>query len=233
MSLWGKLQRIGFLQHMSWKGSSKAIFRDTGIFIHSPSDGKMIISSDGSGADDITITGSITGTGDQAITGDVGITGGLTVSGTITNGVVVSATDATLALTQALHAGRIVTIDRAAGVAFTLPEATGTGDTYKLVLGTAMTSGSTTVTAADTTNTDYAGSVLMVDLDAATTAYIAQTIQATGDDIFTMNRTTTGGVNVGLDWVSFTDIKTDLWAVDGALYVPTGSNPATPFSGTA
>ena len=144
---------------------------------------------------------------------------------------VVSATG-DLALTQALHANKIVTIDKAAGIAFTLPEATGTGDVYKLVLGTAMTSASTTVTTADTTNADYAGSVLMVDLDAATTAFIAQTIQATGDDIFTMNRTTTGGVNVGLDWVSFTDIKADLWAVDGVLYVPTGSNPATPFSGT-
>ena len=145
---------------------------------------------------------------------------------------VVSATAATLALTQALHANKIVTIDRAAGVAFTLPEATGTGDVYTLVLGTAMTSGSTTVTTADTTNADFAGCILMVDLDAATTAYIAQTIQATGDDIFTMNRTTTGGVNVGLDWVSFTDIKADLWKVDGTLYVPAGSNPATPFSGT-
>ena len=146
---------------------------------------------------------------------------------------VISATTTTLTLTQATHANKVVTIDKVAGVAFTLPEATGTGDVYKLVLGTAMTSGSTTVTAADTTNADFAGTILMVDLDAATTAYIAQTIQATGDDIFTMNRTTTGGVNVGLDWVSFTDIKADLWQVEGTLYVPTGSNPATPFSGTA
>ena len=72
----------------------------------------------------------------------------------------------------------------------------------------------------------------MVDADAATTAYIAQTVQGTGDDIFTMNRTTTGGVTVYLDWVSFTDVATDVWLVDGVLQVPAGSNPATPFSGT-
>lgn len=256
MSLWGKLQRIGFLQNMIWKTDSKALFRDSGIFIYSQANGKLTISSDGTGTDDITLTGSQTCTGDQVVTGDVTLTGdqtitgdllgtgditrtgditltgALSVSGAVTQGGVVSATDSTLALTQALHAGKIVTADRAAGVAFTLPEATGTGDKYTVVLGTAMTSNSLTVTAADTTNADYAGSILMVDLDAATTAYIAQTIQATGDDIFTMNRTTTGGVNVGADWVTFTDIKTDLWLVDGVLYVPTGSNPATPFSGT-
>jgi len=244
MSVWGKLSASGFLGNLLFHNASRIQFRDTGIYIGSNADGKLVISSDGTGADDITITGAITGTGDQAITGDITLTGDLTqtgdlavtgamsVSGAITQGGVVSATDATLSLTQALHAGKVVTADRAAGVAFTLPEATGTGDKYTIVLGTAMTSGSLTVTTADTTNADYAGSVLMVDLDAATTAYIAQTIQATGDDVFTMNRTTTGGVNVGLDWVTFTDIKTDLWAVDGVLYVPTGSNPATPFSGT-
>ena len=232
MSIWGKLLRFGIQDTITVKTNKKIQFRDTGIFIQSTADGKLLISSDGTGADDITLVGGITGTGDQVITGNVAITGALSASAGITQGGVVSATDATLALTQALHAGRVVTADRAAGVAFTLPEATGTGDVYTIVLGTALTSGSLTVTTADTTNADYAGSVLMVDLDAATTAYIAQTIQATGDDIFTMNRTTTGGVNVGLDWVTFTDIKADLWAVNGVLYVPTGSNPATPFSGT-
>lgn len=238
MSLMARLSKMPIYLPLRFYKAVKLQFRDSGIFINSSADGKLVISSDGAGADDITITGSITGTGDQAITGDIALTGDMTITGAlsvsagITQGGVVSATDATLALTQALHAGRIVTADRAAGVAFTLPEATGTGDKYTIVLGTAMTSGSLTVTTADTTNADYVGSVLMVDLDAATTAYIAQTIQATGDDIFTMNRTTTGGVNVGLDWVTFTDIKADVWLVEGRLYVPTGSNPATPFSGT-
>ena len=145
---------------------------------------------------------------------------------------IVSCTTSTLSLTASSHANKIVMANRAAGIAFTLPEATGTGDTYKIVIGTALTSNSLTVTTADTTNADYAGHVLLQDLDGATTAYIAHTVQGTGDDIFTMNRTTTGGVNVGNDWVSFTDIATDLWLVEGHLLVPTGSNPASPFSGT-
>jgi len=144
----------------------------------------------------------------------------------------VSVTSSTLSLTAAAHANRIVLAKRAAGIAFTLPEATATGDVYKIVIGTAITSGSLTVTTPDTTNADYVGCVIIQDLDASTTAYMAHTVQGTGDDIFTMNRTSTGGVNVGNDWVSFTDIATDVWLVDGRLLVPTGSNPATPFSGT-
>lgn len=59
----------------------KIQFRDTGIFIQSSADGKLLISSDGTGADDITLTGSVTMTGDFAMTGDLTITGDLTVTG--------------------------------------------------------------------------------------------------------------------------------------------------------
>lgn len=137
-----------------------------------------------------------------------------------------------LALTQALHAGRVCTIDKVDGIAITLPEATGTGDVYTLILGTALTSSTVTITTADTTNADYVGHVIAVDLDAATTAYMIQTVQATGDDIITMNMTTQGGVNLGCDYYILTDIATDVWKVKGKFLVPTGSNPATPFSGT-
>ncbi len=147
------------------------------------------------------------------------------------SGKVVSA-EADLVLTAALHANRIVMANKGDGIAFTLPEAIGSGDLYRIIIGTAIASGALTVTTADTTNADYCGSVLMVDLDAATTAFIAQTVQATGDDVFTMDGDTQGGAHVGLDWVSFLDIATDLWLVAGVSHVPTGSNPATPFSGT-
>jgi hypothetical protein len=49
----------------------KLQFRDTGLFIHSNADGKITLSSDGVGADDITITGSVTHTGDLQQTGAV------------------------------------------------------------------------------------------------------------------------------------------------------------------
>ena len=144
----------------------------------------------------------------------------------------VSVTDATMALTAVKHANRIITADRAAGIAFTLPEATGTGDVYTIVLGTAMTSGSLTVTTADTTNADIAGWAKMYDTDVVEVWEVYPSLQATGNDIITMNRTTTGGVQPGVDSIVLTDIKTDLWMADVTLSVPAGSNPATPFSST-
>lgn len=145
---------------------------------------------------------------------------------------VISITTTPISLTQAAHAGRIVVMNKADGIAFTLPEATGTGDVYTLILGTALSSNTITITTADTTNADYTGHVIAVDLDAATTAYMIQTVQATGDDIITMNMTTQGGVNLGCDYYILTDIAADVWKVEGKFLVPTGSNPATPFSGT-
>jgi len=38
----------------------KIQFRDTGLYIHSPADGKLKISADGTGADDITLSGAVT-----------------------------------------------------------------------------------------------------------------------------------------------------------------------------
>ncbi len=37
----------------------KIQFRDTGLYIHSPADGKLKISADGSGTDDITLSGTV------------------------------------------------------------------------------------------------------------------------------------------------------------------------------
>lgn len=148
-------------------------------------------------------------------------------------GKIVSVTGATQALTQAAHANRIVLANRAGGIAFTLPEATGTGDVYTIILGTAMSSGSLTIVTADTTNADYVGQVTAVDLDSATTPVVYQSLQATGNDTITMNRTTQGGVNVYVDWYRLTDVATDVWLVEGQFLVPTGSNPVTPFSSAA
>lgn len=53
-------------------------FRDSGIYINSNADGKMTISADGTGTDDITIAGSVTAND------------GITFSGTITNALMFS-----------------------------------------------------------------------------------------------------------------------------------------------
>lgn len=65
--------------------NKKIQFRDTGIYIQSGSDGKITISSDGGGADDITLSGGVTVSGDLAITGDLNFgdvsTDNITVTG--------------------------------------------------------------------------------------------------------------------------------------------------------
>lgn len=144
---------------------------------------------------------------------------------------VVSATGATLAVTQATHANKIVVLNRAAGITCTLPEATGTGDKYTFVVGTAATSNSYIVKTADEANADMAGLATGVDQDTdATDDFPA--IQADGFDVITLNRTTTGGVQPGYDKIVVTDIATDLWHARVHYSVPVGSNPATPFSST-
>jgi hypothetical protein len=95
-----------------------------------------------------------------------------------------------------------------------------------------MTGGSLTITTADTTNADYVGWAQCVDLDGATTMVSYQSVQASGNDVITMNRGTQGGVNIGADRYVITDIKADVWMVEGRFIVPSGSDPATPFSTT-
>ena len=124
--------------------------------------------------------------------------------------------------------GRIIRVgqDGSANTAITLtlPEATGSGAVYRFLVNTTNTGG--LVIAALTTDT-MVGFVNILDLDAAAQgAY-----QASGtDDKITLNSTTTGG-QVG-DWLEFIDYADTKWAVRGSVAVPTGSNPADPFSAT-
>ncbi len=74
----------------------KIQFRDTGLFIQSSADGKLLISSDGSGADAITLTGNVTITNDLTISGSfsygavtatsLNVTGATTLDGNVTLG---------------------------------------------------------------------------------------------------------------------------------------------------
>jgi len=57
--------------------------------------------------------------------------------------VLVTITDATLAVTQALHEGKLVVLDRAGGVAVTLPAATGSGARYRFFVKTTFTTAGT------------------------------------------------------------------------------------------
>lgn len=137
---------------------------------------------------------------------------------------------ATTAITRKAHANRKMLITGSgAAAAMTLPEATGTGDVYTFIMGQVNTSG-TTIVNADTSNCSYHGKINTLDVDGtAATAYF--TVTAGGTDTVTLNGTTTGG-QIG-DFVTFTDIATDQWAVAGEVRVPAGSNIANPFSSAA
>jgi len=228
--------------------NKKIQFRDTGIFINSSADGKLVISSDGAGADDITLTGSITATGDQAITGDMAITGALSASGAITvGGTAIAATAAEInrtcdltgrvvtivetgAITTVAHSDRLCMLGEVGGnalVTLTLPEATGSGAKFKFAVSVVNTS-SYVIVVADTTNCKFIGNVLIQDADLLATVGAVMYSAGATDDTITLNGTTTGG-QLG-DFIELIDVATDVWFVQGILNCPAGSNTATCFS---
>jgi hypothetical protein len=136
----------------------------------------------------------------------------------------VSATDASLAVTSAAHSGRTVLLDRAAGQAVTLPAATGTGNSYKFFVKTTITSNTTTIKVADAT--DVMAGVAIVANDTDASASIFET--AADSDTITFDGSTTGGI-LGAT-VELQDVATNLWSVR-VVGAATGTE-ATPFSAT-
>ena len=132
-------------------------------------------------------------------------------------------TDSTVTITNEAHGDKIITLNRAAGIAVTLPAATGSGAGYTFIVGTTVTSNSTTI--------KVVGNDIMVGFasllqDGGDTAVHFET--AADSDTITFNGTTTGGVAGAR--VRLLDIAADTWHVDvkGAA---TGTE-ATPFSAT-
>lgn len=64
------------------------------------------------------------------------------------SGYLVNVTASTYTLSQVVNAGKLITANRAAGIAFTLPAATGSGARYKIIIGTTITSNTTTIATA-------------------------------------------------------------------------------------
>lgn len=135
----------------------------------------------------------------------------------------VNVTASTLAVTAAAHDGRVVTLNRAAGIAVTLPAATGSGLKLHFVIGTAVTSNSTTI---KVTGDDTMTGNAILGQDSADTAVLFEA-GATADTV-TLNGSTTGGLKG--DSVELIDIAADLWWVR-VMGAATGTE-ATPFSAT-
>ena len=137
---------------------------------------------------------------------------------------VMDVTAATLALTQAEFSGDIITLNRAAGQAVTLPAAVGSGGNYRLFVGTTITSNTTTVKVANSTDTMAGVALVANDTDAS--ASLFETASTT--DTITLNGGTTGGIKGCM--IELIDVAAGLWfvRVTGAA---TGTE-ATPFSAT-
>lgn len=122
----------------------------------------------------------------------------------------VNVTASTLVLAAASHEGHIVTLNRAAGIAVTLPAATGTGAEYTLVIGTTITSNTTTITAA--------GSDKLIGFDtivkSGTTTPNVYPITATST-ILTLDGITQGGFKG--DIIKLIDLAANLWLVTETL----------------
>lgn len=141
------------------------------------------------------------------------------------------AAGSTLTLTAATHGGKWIKLDTLTGSVVTLPAATGTGNVYRFYVSVLATSNSHKIQVANAT--DFFVGVLMgtrTDSGNAVLGFAAANsgTVATNSDTITLNRTTTGSVNVG-EWVEVTDVATATFQVRGMLSA-TGAAFATPFS---
>lgn len=141
---------------------------------------------------------------------------------------VVNVTASSVTIKPQTHAGKTVTLNRAAGIAVTLPAATGSGAEYEFLVGTTVTSNTTTIKVANATDTMIGSAVLAQD--SADT--MVQFDHAADTDTITFNGTTTGGL-VGAR-ITVRDIKLDgstaKWLVN--VFSSATGIEATPFSAT-
>jgi hypothetical protein len=136
---------------------------------------------------------------------------------------IVNLTAATLAVTEALHDGKVITVNKADGTAITLPAATGSGAMFRFIIGTTITSVGTTI---KVTGNDTMTGLALLAADGGDTAVAFET--AADSDTITLNGSTTGGVKG--DIIELIDIAADLWHV--RLVGSATGTEATPFSAT-
>lgn len=137
---------------------------------------------------------------------------------------VVSLTGSTT-ITKAEHGnGRILKL-MGTGAAYTqtLPAATGSGDRYTFVVGAVNTSNH--VINASTNGGVFEGNI--ITNSTGDTPDLGQPWPAGGNDVITLNGTTTGGQDVG-DIIELIDMGEDVWQVSGVT--TTSGAEATPFS---
>ena len=136
----------------------------------------------------------------------------------------VSITGATLTCTKDVHAGRTTVISAVAGCAVTLPAATGTGSVYRFIIGSTITSNSTTIKVANATDVMSGRAYVVSDNTAAVLGFAT----AAASDTITLNGTTLGGL--AGDHIEIIDAITGTFAV--RVFTAATGTEATPFSAT-
>lgn len=130
---------------------------------------------------------------------------------------------ATVTLTEADHAGKILVLDLAAGVTVTLPATSGNGAKYTFVVKTTVTSNNYIIKVANTTDSFLGRALACADGGNTVNGWEV----AGSDDTITLNGTTTGG---------YAGDTIELIDIDGKFVVNAflnqTSSEATPFGAT-
>lgn len=136
---------------------------------------------------------------------------------------VVNVTGSSVALTEAAHDGKVITLNRAAGIAVTLPAATGSGAKFKIIVGTTFTGAATIKVVGD----DIMVGTAILFADGGDTS-VAFATAATSDTITFAADNTTGGIAGA--FVELIDIAANTWFVQ--MVSDAAGSEATPFSAT-
>lgn len=123
---------------------------------------------------------------------------------------------------NASDAGTTLLVNAAAGLTLTLPAASGTGRSYKIVIGTTVTSNSVVIQVANASDVMTGLTISAADTDSSVNGWET----AATSDTITLNGTTTGGIKG--DMFELIDVADNTWAVQGRTS-STGIE-ATPFS---
>lgn len=137
----------------------------------------------------------------------------------------VSATAATLTVTEASHDKKLIALNKADGITVTLPAATGSGAIYEFIVGTSASGGSYVIKVADATDVMDG---MVHTADDTGTPVTGVWVTAADTDTITLNGGSQGGL-IG-DTIRLVDIATNQWVVHGVL--KQSGAEATPFSAT-
>lgn len=152
----------------------------------------------------------------------------INVAADLSAGAAVAANGDTLAVTAALHAGRVVQFGKASGTIVTLPAALGTGHIFRFVIGVTATTNANIIKVANATDVMDGSLCVQQDTDADGTSKVWRA--DAGDDTMTFaGAATTGGIVGG--YIECVDYKAGFWSCR-AFTQSGGGSEATPFSAT-